>query len=251
MERPDKYGCVVVGHKYHPQSQSSLVLAHVPGELVTSAQGAAKRTSITNGYVVAWVPQGQRYIDDYTPFESYHFAHAYFMAMKEGGPPPTVPFTRDSQKQSVYRWQWDNIKGYHNKISLEDAEKLVRSISEEFNLRAPGLDIRNNHTKKFIFFQQEKHTISGHPSMLTIGNIVHECAHLVETHANKNIYQLHGPTFVRTLAYLAGRYIEGNNEKELLQSAGYLGLLGLPPEIHYLEPPQSPVILKPSTPKGP
>lgn len=242
MDKPDKTKLVVAGYKYHPQSGATLIIAHAPGRLRINDAAHKKAQHINDGYVVAWVAPGQRYIGSYNAFDSYHAAHVYFMRMKDGDPPLENPYTRDYQQNKLYEWQWKNLKGYHKRLSMKKAKEIVRSISEEFNLHAPALNFRKDRYDTYCFFESERHEIGGGKQLLNLGNIVHECAHLVDTHADRNIFQTHGPSFVKTLIKLAAKYMDGNDEEKLLKSATKEGLLGLPEEIHYVEPPANPKV---------
>lgn len=243
MDKLDKNKLVIAGYKYHPQSGSTLILGFAPGKVRINDAGAKKASYLNDGFVVAWVAPGQRNIQKYSAFDSYHMAHVYFMRMKDGDPPAELPYTRDYQQQKVYEWQWKHIKGYHQRISMRKAKAVVQKISDEFNLRAPALNFRKDRYDNYCFYEPEKHEVGGHKRLLNMGNIIHECAHLVDTHDDRNIFQTHGPSFVKNLIMLAAKHTDNNDLDRLMKSAKEEGLLGLPEEIHYVEPPDNPVVL--------
>ncbi len=244
MDKLDKDKLVIAGYKYHAPSGCTFIIAHAPGKVRFNKAGVKKPEYIKDGYIVAWVAPEGRQIRKYNAFDSYHYAHAHFMQFKDNDPPPKLPYIRDFQQQKVYDWENKNIKGSGARLSKRKAEAFVKTISEEFNLQAPGLNFRQDSSDEYCYFKTEKHEIGGHAQFLNMGFLVHECAHMVDTYAG-NVNVTHGPSFVKNLIDLADKYIKGNEKEKLLKSAKEAGLLGLPEEIHYVEPPPNPLVTAP------
>ncbi|MCB9990115.1 MAG: hypothetical protein H6867_01890 [Rhodospirillales bacterium] len=240
MEKIDKNKVITVGYKYHPQSGCTFILGFIPAH--SESQGRRKKpVYVKDSYLIAWVPAGARSITAYREFDSYHSAYIYFMRMRNGDPPPELPYIRDYQQSRVYDWQWQAVKNYHSRLSLKAANEMIESICADYDLRAPVLDFRKDKYEGYCFYETERHEIGGHKRLLNRGNLIHECAHFIDTHGDQNIFQTHGPSFVKNFITLAATYIPGNTEKKLMKSAREAGLLGLPEEIHYVKPPRNPM----------
>lgn len=246
MVKIDRERLVIAGYQYHPHSGATFIIGYAPGA-PRLGENDTSPVALQDGYIVGWIPPGRRNVEQYQIFNSYHYAYTHFIRQKDNTPPAEGPFVRDYQRQKVYEWQWKNIRGYFKRVSQKNAEKLVQSISDEFNLRAPDLRFRDDRYHDYCYFEAERHEIGGHKSLRNIGNLVHECAHMVDIHAERNIFSCHGPSFVEILIRLAAKHIPGNDEKKLRESARKAGLLGLPPEIHYAPPSCNPL----TTPSGP
>ena len=239
MDKLDKNKIITVGYKYHEQSGSTFILAYVP--VHTSFKGRSKKpVHEKDFYIVAWLPPNGRSLTTFREFSSYHSAYIHFMRMRNSDPPLELPYIRDYQQGKVYEWQWKHIRNFHARLSLKKANEIIETVSKEYGLRAPVLDFRKDRYQDYCFYETERHEIGGHKRLLNRGNLIHECAHLVDTHGDQNIFQTHGPSFVKNLVTLAAKHIPGNTENRLKKSAREAGLLGLPEEVHYVKPPRNP-----------
>ncbi len=182
-------------------------------------------------YIVGWAAPGKKTIHITCYYSEKAEAKAGFKDEKQAGPPQIPTIMRDFQVAQVYAWERRMIdKHSPGNLSLEQMERVVKRISDDFNMVAPHIDYRHPHPHQrknaASFYMEDPHEITMKHRKLSF--VIHEVAHAIDAHINGNKWAAHGPSFVRTLIRLAERYQFWHDAGDLEKTAKDAGILVAP-----------------------
>ena len=158
-------------------------------------------------------------------FQEEDIARGLFNKRGKENPPETPSLQRDWQQSKEYRWEYEALYKSSPRISIEQMERVVRRISDDFNIAAPTIRYRKPHPT-------HKNPSSSYDSDLDkilmkhkeMSFVIHELAHAIDEKINGNKWSAHSPSFVRTVIHLAERYQFWHDPKVLEAKAIELGL---------------------------
>ena len=170
----------------------------------------AKREDAATGnaqYTVMWAASWQKNVKDFTVYNTKTAALSAFNTAKAKEPPTTPSLTRDFQVNKVYRWEGDTLDKESVKLTPEQMKRVVKRISEDFNMVAPKIRYKDpdpNQANPASYYYAHLNKILMRHKKLSF--VIHEVAHAIDHQINGNKWSDHGPSFVRTLIRLADRY---------------------------------------------
>jgi hypothetical protein len=180
-------------------------------------------------YVVFWAAPWQKNMKDYEIFSTKKAAKKEFNYEKRKGPPLTPSLQRDFQVSKVYRWEGDTLDKNSMNLSPEQMQRVVKKISEDFNMVAPKIKYKTPKSSQqnpaSYYYTHLNKILMRHKKL---SYVIHEVAHAVDHQVNGNKWVDHGPSFVRTLIRLAEKYQYWHCPEELEKSAKKAGILVAP-----------------------
>jgi len=180
-------------------------------------------------YVLAWIAPWQKTLHSYTLFHSKRAAAKAFRKSRKKAPPETPQLRRDWQVSKVYRWEEDFIDKGSPQLTPKQMERVVRRISDDFNMVAPKIKYKAPGPKaedQVSLYYDHLHSILMRHNKLSV--VIHEVAHAIDMKLNGNNWAHHGPSFVRTLIYLAARYQYWHSPRKLEREAEKAGIMITP-----------------------
>jgi hypothetical protein len=113
-------------------------------------------------------------------------------------------------------------------IKPEQMERVIKRISEDFNMDKPSVAYRKPHQHSAYIvssYTPDEHAIQMQHRKLSY--VLHEVAHAIDTRMG-NEWADHGPSFVRILIRLADKYQFWHSAEELEKSAKKAGIAVAP-----------------------
>ncbi|WP_435640629.1 hypothetical protein [Micavibrio aeruginosavorus] len=204
----------------HPQSGARLVLGRIDGIGVCD-----DKHTLDDPYVVVWIAPERTYVSNHMLFVSRDTAEFAYKILRKSknGPGMDKAFTKDWQKNRLYQWEYGNIDGHSQRLSDTQMRRVIERVSNDFNLAAPALEVdiakKPSEAVSYYYFQDHKIKMATR----RLSDLLHELAHMVDDQVNHNVWSDHGPSFARTLIYIAEKY-QWFNPDELIESAEQYGL---------------------------
>ena len=206
----------------HPFSGARLVLGHIKGP------ARDEHGTMDDPFVIAWIAPDRTYITAHILCANENTAKNIFTKLKNNpnGPGTNEQFMRDWQKERVYAWEEDNIDNTTQILNDDQMHRVIKRVSDDFNLVAPQLEIQVPQTATVIensssyYYYNDNKIAMAHRGL---SHLLHELAHMVDWKINKNHWAAHGPSFVRTLICIAEKY-QWHDQKKLADSAQKSGL---------------------------
>lgn len=217
----------------------------IMGEFNKASTGA-KAAGAKNDYVVAWVAPWQKNIRTYMTLKDREYAQLAFKLCAGRKPPPIPELRRDYQRRAVYKWEARAIDPYcPDSLTVSQMERVIKKVSDDYNLPPPALvfnELPEEVQEDELYIYENRYYEHDHEIYIeanTLSFLLHELAHMVDVKINRNHWADHGPSFVRTLITLAGRYQYWLDESELADSAREAGLYVAPPRRALNPPPKN------------
>lgn len=180
-------------------------------------------------YVLAWVAPWQKTLRSYILFYSKGAAEKTFRKSSKKAPPGNSQLCRDWQVSKVYDWEEEFIDKGSPELTPKQMERVVRRISSDFNMVAPKIKYKEpgpEDEDQISFYYEHLHSILMQHNKLSA--VIHEVAHAIDMKLNGNSWAHHGPSFVRTLIYLAARYQYWHSPRQLEKQAEKAGIMITP-----------------------
>lgn len=190
----------------HPASGARLIFAKTE----------KKPRPVEGPYIVGWVAPDEQTVWFYRNFETQQQSLSFFRAHKKSGPPDHDDFKYDGQVNDVYGWE-DSFRLRTKALDISGMEKIVVTLSDIFNIQAPGVSYKPGKKKKtYAEASLQDNEITMYRPNLAL--LLHEFAHLVNDQVNKDKWAWHGPGFVRTYLSILSLFpkVAGNKDLEAL-----------------------------------
>lgn len=184
----------ILEEKRHAVSGARLILAY---------NNASKK------YLTGWTPVWRKGLSFYDTFTREVLAGASYDFQKRKKPPQRSDLTRDFQRTLLYQWETAFLGEDTRGLNLEQLNKTVERIAADFNIEPPDFYYvpKGKRTgDETVLGLYSPYLRKGAMMTKKINYVLHEMAHDIDRHLNKNEWSPHGPSFLRTLIFLADRY---------------------------------------------
>jgi hypothetical protein len=199
---------------------------HADGYLVL---GKNKKNKSLKKYVVGWVSRHkpdslkEHYEGTNKFFQDLHSAQTAFDTIIQSEQQSDHHlFTKDWQKNRVYKWEDTYILPYAKNLSKKDIKELIKKVAKDYKIKTPKIEwLKSNDNS---YYDEDDHLVSlGARDDVTA---LHEMAHAVHEHMHdRDIVANHPPAFVWKLIELYNKYLE-LDMKYLITSAHHSDIIG-------------------------
>ena len=186
----------------HPITGARLKLANKTSPFIDE-----EGNKFASPFFVFWAPADQKTITQYELTADFAAAtSAYKQMKKDNAPPKEFPFSRDYQEDKIVEFNTWVSRG-SAKYNLPQMQNLTAQIVADFNMAAVDTDYKpdSEDNKLLGYAITSLNEIMMRTRDMSI--LLHEMAHIIDTHVCGNDGINHGPSFMRVYMTLLSRYM--------------------------------------------